>query len=413
MLVHRGGSVVGCAQLVDRKAASRPTIRVSAIREFVNEAGKGVRDVAVEATARADSEGVFRFDNVSPGKKRLRILWEEEGGHFFFATLPFDLPDGEDIDLGVIYANQGFDVEAIVELADAAGHPMDPALVWPSKPPPACRLYVSARPESRNPGEAVGEAIVVSLNDAFSLHGLPRGSLRLASIPLGQHRDWGDRVHSDDRIIPPKGEALNVEVPSVERASLRYRLERTGRVAFSIRFPTGITPLDAEIWIANSDGEWQTAVDVPAAEEGVRVVRNQRGSCLPSGSYDLFAHVDPSSDYPVGGAAWYAVARIQVLGDGLAMDEVVLDMLEGARVSGVLVDESGAAMQDFVWIRFGPWTGASPGSSPFVVFTDSEGRFDFPGVPPGMPFEMSDGARGIAPGAGSTISLTVRRQRQH
>ncbi|MEW6072405.1 MAG: hypothetical protein AB1726_07380 [Planctomycetota bacterium] len=372
----------------------RPVIRLLASREVVSPGGIAVREREHETNARADAEGRFLLENLSPGEKLLRATWVEGEAQHCFASLEFALVEGESMDLGDLRAQAGTDLLLEIRVVDEAGETLDPAGLFDRPEKARVMVHLSAGTVRVSPARKTSEVLEVPLNEVITLAGLPGTS---ATLWVATGREWPSLRSPERALRWPK--QFTIELPHSGPLVVPLIVQELVPCTIRMPYPAGERPFDAKACVVFSAERRTEDEDLypPFAPEAGEATATMY---LPAGHCHLLVHTQAPRE-PEGTASYYFIDEIDVV-PGV---EVLANLQKGAMIEGrLLTPRAEPRAGEFVTAAFGPWLGDGRDRSgaPYIAITDGQGRYRLRGLPPRVEMRLSGmgfGAKVVRTGA--------------
>jgi len=375
---------------VDSRSAPtvRPIVKLYHRELHTHPNGTTIEAFDFEQLAHADEQGRFRFEDVRPGSKLVRIHWESAPGVLHFLAHACELAPGERRDLGLLSETPGACLRGVVQLRDRSGALVETQDVFPGQERVQAVVRVNAvldgAPEENN----VSEHVALALGQPFELHGLPAGRAWLGLVELLDEPTPGPGMRL--------GDASQLELDPIpsEPIELWLPVERELSTELCVRFPAGAEPCRLEAWLL-------PAGDAPARQVDLR--RDERagpGSLsatlrAPRGSYTLLVHSGAPEE---SGAGSYWLEQPLEIDASYERRELMLG--GGAELGGrVLAADGRPRANELLFFSAGAWLQRSRPTWPWRTRTDADGRFQLRGLPPGAVLFCSESPRGIELGA--------------
>ncbi|MHC4263811.1 MAG: carboxypeptidase-like regulatory domain-containing protein, partial [Planctomycetota bacterium] len=361
--------------------------------------GYGVREL--EQVAWLNDDGFFQFMGVEPGRKMLRVWWQEAGRQYYFAEQIFDLPAGELLDLGNIAIDAGMPLQISLPLVDRAGLPVD-AADWVEQPDEGgLVLSVDGWNGTEVEWPSFGASVLAPLGGEMTLHGLPLGHVTIELHTAEEFNLIEGTGASID--LPRQTKVWTTDTSFVELPSVLRHMVSQGIVA---RFPEGMQPVRGEVHVlSRSSGERHTSdlrrVAGASAAEG--------GLMLEPGEYTVVVHTQTLEE-PESGESWYGTWD-GILGAG---ETVEVQVRPAATFEGQLVDEQGLPVAGRrLYFASGAFVEGGSQAWTHCVQTDDRGWFQLRGLEPGRTYRSARGLIVAAGGAGEITSgsLTLEARR--
>ncbi|MFK7740058.1 MAG: hypothetical protein AB8H80_07005 [Planctomycetota bacterium] len=375
---QRLGSGVVRGRLI---GAQRSSVAVKLAR--IRQAGG---DDGVEKVTTFDAEyaqpldnGRFHFADVRPGVFALRACWLVGGRDVYFASRTFRLAPDDDLDLGAVQPMDG--ALATVRVGLRAGAVAMPAQdVFAAGSAAEAILTIAFQPDSQSAAEAVTEYARVPFGQEFVLHGVPSGSLQLQAQPV-------------------QGLASTAGIQRVDASEVvRLRIEQ---IAGVVEVPLAVVPGVRRVLDVRDDAghavhvqQLQVRHRTTGRVDSIEVVRDgvaplvEDVALLEPGVYDAWLSVSL-------GGKWLAAA-LEIDASDPAPAVVAVELLPAATVRGTLVGVRGETLADTT-VRWTPKRLADSGIWIFAARSDSEGRFEAHGIPPGVRVVQQGASAGSLP----------------
>jgi len=363
-----------------RPAEDDPLVRIFAVRvhEGPASAVRMRNEEGVQPVER-EGDGSFRFDDVLPGEKLVRAVWQSDAEEIFFARRRFEVGPGELVDLGRLEAGQGYDVDVHVRAVDQRGEEL---------PEAEGEVDLMLRVPDPDPDLRMLEELPAAVNRSFRLRGLPAGRafLEVLQLPEAPHGFRLERTGSVPFDVPSRGV---VRVDLVARPLVTRSIEVVAPDAVDGRFR-------ARLWTRElPGGDWR------------------RVSQFSRRDFRAELHLEPGTHRILGmsdaqnGAVPSLYAEAVVDFDPLDTSEIRLEWMPAAAVQGEARGADGRPVRDASVLL--ALEGEEAAGYPWAGITDAEGRFTLLGLLPLRRYVFLDGTTYSSGAEGTTgrVVLTV------
>jgi hypothetical protein len=322
------------------------------------------------------SDGAFQFPDLRPGIWAVRAWWTEGELDYYYTCETFKLEPGADLDLGVLRALEGQTLEVAIGIADQDGVAQAPEAIYSSpRDRLDAHLTITVMPDSGLATHMVSGYFPVPFGEIFRIHGVQPGRAHVGAEPSPGLSVDPSRVGS---IVGTHPSGFTVGSTDFVYLELRARMGTARRLL--MRNDRGVEITAPAVWVRDLGSNRVSSVrpnrlgSSAASGEAPSAERRQSLN-LPDGSYELVCKYTTKTN-PNG-----FVARASAIFDGTDSGPIELDAQPAVSVSGVLRDNSGAAIpnQSLYW-RLEGWELDSDNAI-FGATTDEHGAFVLNEVP--------------------------------